>query len=121
MRAPSSCGLTVLFDASVQEIEVALSWGDYVTIPPLPDEVFVDAKAQFDPAYRNVQWQRIPGEETVRLPGAGERSWSGSSRRNSGGRQRPGGALVLEAHARPYTLEQPDGSKRTCVRLPLWS
>src|SRR5262249_33984864 len=37
-RVPSSCGLTVLVDASVREVEVALSWGDYVTIPPLPDE-----------------------------------------------------------------------------------
>ena len=68
VRAPSSCGLTVLIDASVKEIEVALSWGDYVTIPPLPEAVFVDAKAQFDPAYRTVQWQRIPGEATIRLP-----------------------------------------------------
>ena len=30
----------------------------------------------------------------------------------SAGRQRPGGALVVEAHARPYTLELPDGTKR---------
>ena len=44
VRAPSSCGLTVLIDASVKEIEVALSWGDYVTIPPLPEAVFVDAE-----------------------------------------------------------------------------
>src|SRR6202795_4104890 len=27
-RVPSSCGLTVLVDASVQEVEVTLSWGD---------------------------------------------------------------------------------------------
>src|SRR5258708_6581611 len=67
-RAPSSCGLTVMIDASVREIDVTLSWGDYVTLPPLPVEVFIDEKAQFDPAYRNVQWQRIPGKETVPLP-----------------------------------------------------
>jgi hypothetical protein len=36
VRAPSSCGLTVLIDASVREIEVALTWGDYVTIPGGP-------------------------------------------------------------------------------------
>src|SRR5712691_1049469 len=66
-RAPSSCGLTVMMDASVREIEVTLSWGDYVTLPPLPDEVFLDEKAQFDPAYRNVQWQRMPGKEKVPL------------------------------------------------------
>ena len=67
-RVPSSCGLTVLVDASVHEVEVALSWGDYVTVPPLPDEVFTDEKAQYDPAYRNVQWQRVPGQATLRLP-----------------------------------------------------
>src|SRR5712671_2411305 len=67
-RVPSSCGLTVLVDASVHDVEVTLIWGDYVTVPPLPDEVFVDEKAQFDPAYRNVQWQRVPGQATLRLP-----------------------------------------------------
>ena len=30
--------------------------------------MFVDEKAQFDPAYRTVQWQRMPGEATIRLP-----------------------------------------------------
>jgi len=73
VRAPSSCGLTVLIDASVEEIEVVLSWGDYVTIPPVPEAVFVDPSAQFDPAYRTVQWQRIPGEATIRLPGSRRR------------------------------------------------
>src|SRR5258705_5883037 len=66
-RLPSSCGLTVLIDASVEEVEVSLSWGDYVTVPPLPDEVFLDEKKQFDPSYRNVQWQRVPGQATLRL------------------------------------------------------
>ncbi len=60
-RVPSSCGLTVLIDAAVREVEVSLTWGDYVTVPPLPPEVLLDEKAQFDPAYRNVQWQRMPG------------------------------------------------------------
>jgi hypothetical protein len=111
-RVPSSCGLTVLVDASVHEVEATLSWGDYVTIPPLPDEVFTDEKSQFDPAYRNVQWQRVPGQETLSLPmpenGRGPRKLVPGS----AGAQRPGGALFLEAHARPYTLNQPDGTKR---------
>src|SRR5258707_15075649 len=46
-RVPSSCGLTVMVDASVLEVEVTLSWGDYVTLPPLPEDVFLDEKAQF--------------------------------------------------------------------------
>ena len=117
VRAPSSCGLTVLIDASVKEIEVALSWGDYVTIPPLPEAVFVDAKAQFDPAYRTVQWQRIPGETTVRVPVPENGRGPQIVAPDSAGRQRPGGALVIEAHARPYTLELPDGSKRNLRAL----
>jgi hypothetical protein len=100
-RVPSSCGLTVLVDASVREVEVALSWGDYVTIPPLPDEVFIDEKAQYDPTYRNVQWQRVPGQAALPLPVPE----NGRSRPvlipGSAGAQRPGGALFVLAHARP--------------------
>ncbi len=112
VRAPSSCGLTVLIDASVKEIDVALSWGDYVTIPPLPEAVFEDEKAQFDPAYRTVQWQRIAGEATIRLAVPENGRGAPMPAPESAGRQRPGGALVVEAHARPYTLELPDGSRR---------
>ena len=110
VRTPSSCGLTVMVDASVREIEVTVSWGDYVTVPPLPDEVFLNEKTQFDPAYRNVQWQRVPGKETLRLNVPEDGRGPQTIVPNSAGRQRPGGALVLEAHARPYTIRQPDGS-----------
>ena len=116
-RVPSSCGLTVLVDASVREVEVTLSWGDYVTVPPLPDEVFIDEKAQFDPAYRNVQWQRVPGQATLRLPVPENGRGRPVLVPGSAGAQRPGGALVLEAHARPYTLDQPDGTKRHVMAL----
>ena len=44
-RIPSSLGLTVLVDASVAEVEVELTWGNYVTEPPLPPEVLTDAGA----------------------------------------------------------------------------
>ena len=90
VRLPSSCGLTVLVDASVTELEVRLSWGDYVTIPPLPEEVFLDEAQQFDPAWRKLQWQRIPGAadaENRRFP-----KWSRPSLvdvPDSSGRQRP--------------------------------
>jgi hypothetical protein len=111
-RVPSSCGLTVLVDASVRDVEVTLSWGDYVTIPPLPEEVFTDEKSQFDPAYRHVQWQRVPGKTSVRLSVPENGRGKPVVVAGSGGTQRPSGALTLEAHARPYTLEQPDGTKR---------
>jgi hypothetical protein len=116
-RVPSSCGLTVLVDASVREVEVALSWGDYVTIPPLPDEVFIDEKAQYDPAYRNVQWQRVPGQATLPLPVPENGRGRPVLIPGSSGAQRPGGALFVLAHARPYTLDQPDGTKRQVKAL----
>jgi hypothetical protein len=116
-RVPSSCGLTVLVDASVREVEVSLDWGDYVTVPPLPDEVFTDEKAQYDPAYRDVQWQRVPGQATLRLPVPENGRGRPVLVPGSAGAQRAGGALVLEAHARPYTLDQPDGTKRHLMAL----
>lgn len=108
-RLPSSQGLTVLLDAAVEEVEVLLTWGDYATEPPLPPEVFLDGKAQFDPVYRDVHWRRVPGEARVRLrvpDGRGEPV----KVPGSGGAQRPSGCLTIEAHARPYGIRQPDGS-----------
>jgi hypothetical protein len=116
-RLPSSCGLTVLIDATVDEVEVLLSWGDYVTVPPLPDEVFVDDKKQFDPSYRNVQWQRVPGQATLSLRVPKDGRGRPVTVPGSAGIQRPGGALQLVAHARPYTLDQPDGSARNVMAL----
>ncbi len=117
VRAPSSCGLTVLIDASVKEIEVHLRWGDYITIPPVPETVFVDQAAQFDPAYRTVQWQRVPGEATIRLPVPENGRAAPIVAPDSAGRQRPSGALVIEAHARPYTLQLADGAKQALRAL----
>lgn len=108
--APSACGLTVLVDARAKDVEVVVTWGDYVTIPPLPPEVFVDERAAYDPALKFVQWQRIPGTArvTVAIPPPGERVRKLLP--GSAGQQRPAGALVVEAFARPYDLVQPDGS-----------
>jgi hypothetical protein len=36
---PSSIGLTVLLPPEVTEIEARISWGDYHTEPPLPEEI----------------------------------------------------------------------------------
>ena len=54
----------------------------------------------------------MPGEATIRLPVPENGRGAPIVAPESAGRQRPGGALVIEAHARPYTLELPDGSKR---------
>ncbi len=110
-RLPASLGLTVLLDAAVPEVEVEVTWGDYVTEPPLPPELLTDEKAQFDPQYRDVRWRRVPGRAQVRVPVPQGRG-APILVPGSGGRQRPHGALVLEAHARPYDSQQADGTTR---------
>src|SRR5690606_2162488 len=62
IRAPSSVGLTVLLDAAVREIDVSLSWGDYVTVPPLSEEELLEEKSR-DP---EVVWDRVPSNATLR-------------------------------------------------------
>lgn len=108
-RLPSSLGVTVLLDATVEEIDVVLSWGDYATEPPLPEEVLTEQSDEQSKQYRDVRWRRVPGEETVRVPVPDGRG-SSILVPGSGGAQRPSGGLVIEAHARPYQIEQPDGS-----------
>ena len=93
---------------------MTLSWGDYVTVPPLPDEVFIDEKKQFDPAYRNVAVAARARSGDAPPAGPEERARAAGHRARLGRRAAPGGALVLEAHARPYTLDQPDGTQAQC-------
>lgn len=108
IRAPSSLGLTVLLDASVREVEVNLSWGDYITVPPLSEEELLSDSAEAP----EVVWDRVPGNETLKVsvPTDGKRRITVP---NSGGAQRPSGALQLELHARPYEVTEPDGAKRS--------
>jgi len=117
--APSACGLTVLIDARTHGVDVTATWGDYVTEPPLPPEVFIDEAAAYDPKHKNVVWKRIPGRAsvTIPVPKPGERVKR--TLEGSAGHQRPGGGLVVEAFARPYSLPQPDGSKADVVALTI--
>lgn len=108
-RLPSSLGLTVLLDAAVEQVEVRLTWGDYVTEPPLPEAVLTEEGAEYAREYRQVHWRRVPGQHTLHIPvphGRGPQV----PVPGSGGAQRPLGGLTVEAHARPYSIRQPDGS-----------
>jgi len=108
-RLPASLGITALVPEGADEMEVALSWGDYATEPPLPPEVLADTQAQFDPRFRDVRWRRVPGQAVVRIRvphGRGARVLLPAT----GGAQRPAGGLAIEAYARPYAIREPDGS-----------
>jgi hypothetical protein len=109
VRAPSSLGLTVLLYASVHEVEVDLSWGDYVTVPPLSREELLEEKADAP----EVVWDRVPGDAILRVPVPADGKRTTITVPNSGGAQRPSGALQLELYARPYEVMEPDGAKRS--------
>jgi hypothetical protein len=117
--APSACGLTVLVDARTQSVDVTATWGDYVTEPPLPPEVFIDEAAAYDPKHKDVVWKRIPGRASVTIPVTEPGERVKRTLEGSAGHQRPGGGLVVEAFARPYSLPQPDGSKAEVVALTI--
>lgn len=108
IRAPSSLGLTVLLEASVTEVEVVLSWGDYVTVPPLSEEQLLGETTRSP----EVVWDRVPCAATLRVPvpTGGRRTITVPE---SGGAQRPSGALQVEVHARPYEMQEADGTRRS--------
>jgi len=113
---PSSIGLTVLLPQHVTQIEALVSWGDYCTEPPLPESVLLadDDFAASDPKAPKrpkVDWVRVPRQQVERIPvpdGRGQRVVV----RESAAAQRKGGGLVLEAHARLFTFETPQGREQ---------
>ena len=112
IRAPSSVGLTVLLDASVREVEVNLSWGDYVTVPP-------SERPRSCSTRRRMPGSRVAaraGQRDVLVPVPADGSRSTITVPNSGGAQRPSGALQLELHARPYDVTEPDGTQAQPAR-----
>lgn len=111
---PSSLGITVLLPPDVTEVEAVLTWGDYVTEPPmpalllLPDDGAGDADNRPSPPHR-VDWVRLPQERRVCLPipecGARRMVVPGSVAPMAAG-----GGLELTVHARLFTYEMPSGA-----------
>jgi hypothetical protein len=116
---PSSIGITVLLPPDVTEVEVHVSWGDYRTEPPLPEDILApDEPEQVAPDGKRkrkerpmVDWVRMPRQQTVRLAvpeGRGERVVVPES----AAAQHSGGGLMLETHARLFTYSTPDGNEQ---------
>ena len=118
---PSSLGLTVLLPLGVSELQAVVSWGDYVTEPPLPPGILLpepvseqtmeegpqeDAKK---PRAPKVDWVRMPREARVRIPIAD--GLTSIIVPESAAPLVPGGALQLTVHARSFTLETPEGGQ----------
>ena len=118
---PSSIGLTVLVDPDVTEIEANVTWGDYLTEPPLPESVLlgesepeeIEADGRRKRKARvAVEWVRIPKARTVTIRSLRRRAGPESRIvvRESAAEQRRGGGLQLESHSRIFEYVTPDGT-----------
>lgn len=74
---PSSIGLTVLVSPEATGLEARVTWGDYITEPPLPSvlvnpeerEAASKEKRKLDePVRSELQWRRLPRERTLSIP-----------------------------------------------------
>ncbi len=127
---PSSLGLTVLLPRDARELQARVTWGDYVTEPPL-DAVSVIPEAREaaieagdtpkDPLRNSLEWRRIPREErlTIRLD-----ALDGAPRSivvpNSAAPQVPGGGLQLVVSVRPTRPPGIDGASRDLLAVSVF-
>jgi hypothetical protein len=126
---PSSIGLTVLLDPAVTEIEANITWGDYRTEPPLPENVLIGESEpeEIGPDGKRkrksrvtVEWVRIPKarSETIKL--AKEGRAAPVVVRESAAEQRRGGGLQLEFHSRIFEYVTPDGTSERVRALTVF-
>lgn len=117
---PSSIGLTVLVPEGMREIEAHVTWGDYVTEPPLPVSVLLPGTGddkETTPT-RLVDWIRKPGEARCRIPIPERRSKLLVP--DSAAPMGVGGALELDIHARPFTIEMPEGGQSHVIAVTVF-
>ena len=103
---PSSLGLTVQVPLAAKTLQVELSWGDYVTEPPMS----VLELSEHSRTKPNPLWRRQPRTQTVSLPVPEDDKRAPVTIPESAAPGHPGGALQVEAVARPYCIRQPDGT-----------
>jgi helicase-like protein len=115
---PSSLGITALLDPDIAEIDVLVSWGDYQTQPPLPEEVLSPEPSPDDSDNDvrtqrldrpSVDWVRAPRQKKLRLTIADGRG-APVVIPGSAADQYPGGALTIETHSRVFSFPAPNGS-----------
>lgn len=108
---PSSVGLTILLPIGVKEIEACITWGDYRTEPPLPEDLLTppeDGNSAIDRRKApEVEWVRKPQERKVSISLGDTRVTVPVP--DSSTPQLGGGGLELDVLARDYTYDSPDG------------
>lgn len=107
---PSSIGLSTMLDPAVAQLEVEVSWGDYVPEPPLPPEVL---ESGVEPRGAAVTWRRVARSRTLTLHIPGEDEGLVTTLvPDSAATARPGGTLEVGVRARPFRLAQANGTIR---------
>jgi hypothetical protein len=114
--APSSIGLTVLVPATARAVTVRVTWGDYVTEPPLSAMQLTEEGA----GEPEVEWLRQPRDEIVDLPVPDAGKGRPMVVPDSAAPGLPGGALELVAHARPFTIALPGEAPREVRALSVF-
>ena len=128
---PSSLGLTVLLPRDTREIHARVTWGDYVTEPPLDAAVLLPARREAataagerlnEPRKETLAWRRIPREErvTVSLAVAREGETQTIDLWKSAAPQVPGGCLRLVVSARPTRTAGIDGVHREFLAVSVF-
>ena len=103
---PSSIGLTVQVPLAARSLDVTVTWGDYTTEPPMTELELTDRSSRTPLP----NWRRHARRSSLSLPIPMQgRSPAPVIVPDSAAPGRPGGALVVEAVARPYRVKQPDG------------
>lgn len=126
---PSSLGLTVLLPCDATSLEARITWGDYVTEPPLETAIFLpearkaaeDAGEKLkEPPKKSLNWRRIPREETLTVtirPGEERREYLIP---DSAAPMAPGGGLQLIVTARPTRTAGIDGVHRDLLSVSVF-
>jgi hypothetical protein len=128
---PSSLGLTVLLPRDATALEARITWGDYVTEPPLDEAVFLPAVREAaeaagektkEPPKSSLDWRRIPREEPMTIPLTGFADGAASEFivPNSAAPQVPGGGLKLVVSARSTQTAGIDGVRRNLLAVSVF-
>lgn len=124
---PSSIGLTVLLPPETTSIEARVSWGDYVTEPPLasalvnPEEREAAAKERRkldEPARSSLQWRRMPQERRVSI--TLKHGLNKYLVPESAAPAYPGGGLELAVSVRPTRTAGIDGRQRDLIAVSIF-
>lgn len=124
---PSSIGLTVLLSRNATALEARVTWGDYVTEPPLesalvnPEErvdAIQEGRSLNEPAKNSLAWRRLPRERLIAIPlklGASEIIVP-----ESAAPAYPGGALKLTVLVRETHTADIDGKQRSLLAVSVF-